>query len=118
MFEESDQQFANAAKHEAVRRHLLLGLQNKRRHCRLSIIVLSGVSVLQLLGVLLMARFSSSWEVLDLSCLGLLCLIAGVVSETGRFYALDTQIKVMRMFEVAHGQAEAEPLLESFSPLL
>ena len=47
---------------------------------------------------------------------GLLSSIASAISETSRFYALDTQIKVIRMMEVANGQAEAEPLLESFNP--
>lgn len=118
MFEKSDQQFANADQHTAVRRHLLASLQDRRKHCWLSIFVLSGSSVVQLLLLLFMARSStsSSWDVIGLLGLALLFTLAGAVSEIGRFYPLDTQIKVIRMMEVANGQAEAESLLESFNP--
>jgi hypothetical protein len=118
MFEKSDQLFANAAQHKAVRRHLLASLQERRKHC-LSVLFASSAAAVALLIVLVMSTqvsSSSAWLVPGLLGFGLLSLTAAAISETARFYALDTQIKVIRMMEVANGQAEAEPLLESFNP--
>lgn len=117
MFEKSDQQFANAAKHKAVRRQLLASLKERRKHSRFSRILLTVVSLLQVLLLFFMFQVSDrpSLDVLGLFGLALVFSVSGAVSETSRFYALDTQIKVIRMMEVANGQAEAEPLSMSFN---
>ncbi|MEN3942436.1 hypothetical protein WJU23_14145 [Prosthecobacter sp. SYSU 5D2] len=118
MFEKSDQQFANAAKHKSVRRQLLASLQARRKHCLPVLFSISAAAVGLLIALVMTTQvsWSSSWLVPGLLGFGLLSLIAVAISETSRFFALDTQIKVMRMMEVANGQAEAEPLLESFNP--
>lgn len=116
MFKESDQQFANAAKHKAVRRQLLDRLRMKRKDSRRSIIVLSASSLIQLAVVLSVAWISFSREVLGLFSLALLFSLAAAVSETARYFALDTQIKMLLLMETAGaeespGSSVAEPVL-------